>query len=86
MPTATDGVSRPPHQREYHADDEKNMGEDESGDKARENEPQYDKDNSEDDHDVYLDSLWMFGKTIAGVSVLRPHLGWTRPGLGLASG
>ena len=73
---AADGVSHPSHQRQYQADDEEddpedqhNMGEGEGRDEAREQEPEDDKDDSENDHDVYLVSLWMFGRRIARVSV-----------------
>ena len=60
MPAAPDGVSHPPHQRQYQADDQEDEPEDqndmcegEGRDEAGENEPEDDKDDSKNDHDVY---------------------------------
>jgi hypothetical protein len=76
MAAAADGVSHPPHQCQYQADDEEedpddqaNMGVSEGGDEGREEQPEDDKDDSESDHDVYLVSVWMFGRRIARLSV-----------------
>jgi hypothetical protein len=61
---AADGVSRPSRDHQEQADDEEddpddqaNMGEGEGRDEAREQKPEHDKDDSENDHDVYLVSV-----------------------------
>jgi hypothetical protein len=61
VPAAADGVSCPPRQRKYHADneeddpkDEKKMREGEGRDEAGEQEAENDEDDSETDHDVCL--------------------------------
>lgn len=45
------------------------MGERECGGKAREEQPQNNKDNSEDDHDSYLSLVEMIGADVPGISV-----------------
>ena len=44
------------------------MSEGEGRDEARENKPEHDKDDSEDDHDVYLVSCGCFGGRIGRIN------------------
>jgi hypothetical protein len=72
MATAADGVTHPSHEHHQQADDEEDdpddqadVGEGESRDEAREEQSEDDEDDAENDHDDYLVSVLMFGRTIA---------------------
>ena len=90
MAAAADGVSRPSGHKqyqsdgeEYHSQDQDDMGEGERRDEARENEPEHDKDDSEDDHDVYLVSVRMFSRRVLRVNGGTRRLAWPAAGLAL---
>jgi hypothetical protein len=59
------------------------MSEGEGRDEAREDEPEHDKDDSEDDHDVYLVSVRMFWRRVLRVNDGTHHLAWPTTGLAL---
>src|ERR1700758_2770019 len=90
MAAAADGVSRPSGHKqyqsdgeEYHSQDQDDMGEGERRDEAREDEPEHDKDDSEDDHDVYLVSVRMFSRRVLRVNGGTRRLAWPAAGLAL---
>ena len=87
MPTAADGVSHPPHQRQYQADDQEDEPEDqndmcegEGRDEAGEKEPQDDKEDPNNDHDVYQFLRGWLGGWFPG-SVFDGVFGFTADGL-----